>query len=218
MPVPWVVISRASRLARVPDHPSHRLGPLGVVGQKLAIGDAPLGVLGPLARLHQAKENAAAEVLVRLGELLQGLVGPVLQGTFDTPQLGVGPEREPADVAALPQLVESELEQRQGPGLAFDVGQEPLGQARLQLAADLERRQLDRRAELVLAHRPNLDQVGVEHVVEPLERGAGAQKVRPHRQDDGHPPPGAAAACSRLAKNASRPFANASFFFSSSGR
>ena len=30
--------------------------------------------------------------------------------------------------------------------------------------------------------------MGVEHVVEPLERGAGAQKVGPHRQDDGHPP------------------------------
>ena len=110
-----------------PDHPFDRLGPRGVVGQKLVIGDVPLGVLGPLARLHQVKENATAEVLVRLGELLQGIVGPVLQGTFDTPQLGVGPEREPADLAALPQVVESELEQRQGPGLAFDVGQEPFG-------------------------------------------------------------------------------------------
>ena len=47
--------------------------------------DAPLGVLGPLARLHQPQEDPAA--LLLLGrEAPQDLVGPVLQGTLDPAQ------------------------------------------------------------------------------------------------------------------------------------
>ena len=92
--------------------------------------------------------------------------------------------------------------QRQGPGLAFDVGQQPLGQARLQLAADLERGPLDRLAQLVLLHRPDLHQVRVEHVVEPRERAQAPRKSDRIVRTTATRPPGAAAACSRLAKNA----------------
>ena len=180
-------------LDQLPD----RVGPRGVVGQEFAVRHPPLGVLGPLPRLHQAQEEPAAEVLVHGRQVAVDLVRPMIEYPLDTPllalvvlpQFSVRAKREPANVALLPDLGQGELEQRQGSRLPLHVGQKPFGQSRLRLAADEERRLFDRLAQLRRGHRPDQLLVGAEHCGELRERRAGAQEVGPHRQDDRHPSP-----------------------------
>ena len=118
-------------LDQLPD----RLGPRGIVGQEFTVRHPPLGVLGPLPRLHQAQKEPAAEGLVLGREGAVDLVRPTVEHPLDAPrlalvvlpQVGVRAEREPANVALLPDLGQGELKQRQGSRLPLHVGQQPFG-------------------------------------------------------------------------------------------
>ena len=86
--LPSVVIRRASRSASFwisfgPPPPAR------VVGQQFAVRDPPLGVLGPLPRLHQPQEEPAAELLFLGREAAVDLVRPVLERPLDAPQLAL---------------------------------------------------------------------------------------------------------------------------------
>ena len=126
------------------DHLPHRRRPFRVVGQELVIRNAALRVLGPFSRLHQPQEDPPAELLLLGLEPLEDLVGPVLQRPFDPAQGFVRPQRQPPDVPLLPDLRQRELQERQGPRLPFDIGQQPLRQRRLHFAADQVRGAIDR--------------------------------------------------------------------------
>ena len=94
------------------DQPPDRLGPRRVFGQQLAVRHPALGVLGPLPRLHQPKEDPPAEVLLVGLEAAVDVIGPMLQRALDSPQLSVNRLRELPPLPLLPQLVKRALRRR----------------------------------------------------------------------------------------------------------
>ena len=153
-----------------------------------------IGVLGPLSRLHQAQKKPAAKVLALGRQVAVDLVRPMIEHPFDAPfltlfvlpQLDVPLEREPADLALLPGLGEGELQQRQRPGC-------PSTSASSRSISGGSTSQPTRNAGRSIASRSSGVVIGPTSswsalsTAETWGNGAGAEEVRPHRQNHHHP-------------------------------
>ena len=95
----------------------------------------------------------------------------------------VGGQVQALAVALLPELEQGRGQQRQRAGLPLDVGDQRVGQLRLDHEPGVTSRQLDRPAQLVPAHRPDQHVVGAEHPRQLRIRRAVPVEVRPDRDD-----------------------------------
>ena len=121
----------------------------------LGLGEAPVGALG------EARHRAADAAARRVARLAQG-----------------------ATAALLPQLDQGGREQRQPAGLLRDVADERRDQRRLDPQPRRLRRELDRAAQLVAAHRPDQHGVGAHLRRQLLVLGAAAVEVAPDPEHD----------------------------------
>ena len=122
------------------------------------------GVLGALAGLDELGEDPAGQQLVLRRERLVDLLGVAGQGALDAPDLLVGGVGQPAEVEALPEQGQGELEQGQVARLVGDVVQQPVDQAGLEGGALGVRGLLDGGAELVARHRSQQLRGGLQRI------------------------------------------------------
>ena len=118
---------------------------------------------GRLALAGEPQQEPAGEQLpVRVEPFVRALGQPGHRPVHAAGVL-VGAHSQGAAVTALPQLQQRGGQQRQRPGFALDVGDESVDELGLHPQAGTARRQLDRAAQLAMAHRPDQDVVGAEH-------------------------------------------------------
>ena len=113
------------------------------------------------------------------------VLGQPRDRALDAAAARVGGQPQPAPVAPPPQLEQRRREQRQRAGLALDVGEQRVGELRLDGAARPAGRPLDRAPQLVARHRPDQHVVGAEQPRQlrvgraaPVEVGADARPRR----------------------------------------
>ena len=131
-------------LARLVD-PRHQLAQRGAAAR----------VLGPLARLREAQQRPAGDLLLLGRERGVDRLGPLGDRALDAAGLAVALQREHPAPASLPQLEERVLEQRQRTRLAVEVVEDRADEALLELQAHRARRLLDRVADAVRRERPH---------------------------------------------------------------
>ena len=203
---PSVVISRTSGRPASGSLPE-AVGLLRVVGQQLAIRHSSLRVLGPLSQLNQPQEDPLAELLLLGLRDSVDLVRPLLQSPFaPPPSSSYARSVSCRTVPLLPDLRQGELQERQGPRLPLHVGQQPLRSAP---APPRSRRGTPGARSPRAARRPASARPApgahASTSFEPRERPrSAARKSDRIVRTTATRPPDAAAACSRLAKNAAR--------------
>jgi hypothetical protein len=133
-----------------------------------------------LAVADQAQHDRPDQRSVRLGYPVVGALGQPGDGTVHAAGLVVGGEGEAVVLAPLPQLEQGGGQQRQRAGLALDVGDQRVGQRRLDAQPDAAGGQLDGAPQLGGLHRTDKDVVGGEPLGEcrvggeaTIEVGAG---------------------------------------------
>ena len=115
------------------------------------------------------------------GDLVVDLLGRLGDRAADAAGALVARHGEGATLAALPRLVQRVRQQRQGAGLALDLPNQQVDQARLQQQADLAGRTLDGGSQVGVAHgaqqvQAALDEAGEAGVGRELTEAVGAQR------------------------------------------
>ena len=136
----------------------------------------------PLAGLGEPEEDPATDLAVDLVELVEDVVGPVLESSLKLAQRFVGRDGEPSPFALLPEFHQCELEQRERPGLTSDGSEQHLDQPRLELAAGQQGGPLDGATKFILGHRADQELVVRHRRGQRGVRSALAVEIGPHRQ------------------------------------
>ena len=151
-----------------------------------AAGD-PAGVLGALARAHELQEGASRLLPLGRTERAVDVLGIAGDRKRDAADLLVGQVGQAAVALALPQLGQREFQQRQAARLPAHVGEDAVDQPHLEAHALLARRILDRRPQLVLGHRPELQIGALERIGEGARLQRLAEEIGAQGQDHDDP-------------------------------
>ncbi len=129
---------------------------------QLVEGHAPPHDGVALAASRQAQENAARDVAAVGIQSLVGTLGQACDRAAHAACLLVGVHTNAPAVTLLPQLQQRRRQQRQRSGFVPDVGDQGVDEVGLDVEGRALRRELDRAAQLVAAHRADEQVVGVE--------------------------------------------------------
>jgi hypothetical protein len=158
--------------------------------RQLADRRPPARVLGALARLGEAQQGPPGQLLLGRREPGDQLLRALGQRAAHAARLAVALEREHRPAAALPQLQQRVLQQRQRTRLGAGVLEDGVDQPLLELQPDPARRLLDRLAHRVAAHRADEHLPATDQLRELPVGRAALVEVRAHRHHDDARPAG----------------------------
>ncbi len=157
---------------------------------ELGTRDAPAGVLAPLAQGDEPEQDLTRGVGAGRAHRPDQVLGAHGERSGHPADLAVRLEgHRAADVTALEQLGQGELDQRQGARLVRHVADDLGDQARLDAHADLARGAGDGALELVGGERGHRHRPFGEQLAEPRLLQRPVVEVGSQRDDDPHPAP-----------------------------
>ena len=112
-------------------------------------GHAPAHDRAAFVLAAEAQEQPAGLRLLRRVQRHVGVLGQPGDRALDTAGAGIGGELQVASLTPAPELEQRRRQQRQRPGLTFDVGQQRVDEVRGDRQADPLCRPLDRAPQLV---------------------------------------------------------------------
>ena len=173
---------------------------LARAGDQLGPGGATAGVLGALAGLGEAQQHAAGDGLALGAHAAVDRVGAAGQGPLDPARGGVGLEGQRPAAAALPDLEQQVLHQREGPGAVGDVGEDAAREPGLELEAGPLGRLLDGPAQAARVQRAEQHLLGGDERAQLGVLGQAAVEVGTHRDHDHRAPAGDAGRVHQVAE------------------
>ena len=154
-----------------------------LVQRQLAARDAGADRPAVVAGGHQAEQHVAQVSPLALVEPDVETLGGLRHGVLDPAGAPVALDRERGSLTPFPGLPEGVREQRQRAGLAVDVADQQVDQARLEAEAGVPRRPLDGRPQVLLAHGAGQVQAAFEQPGELRVRREVPEPVRAESED-----------------------------------